>query len=741
MKIKTRHPLNDESLEDISAVLNCHSLQHPHNRAAVLSRNGDYYLGFLLKCIVSPKLFGVTPEKYSANLHTREIDFLNCLVRQNSENLTFEIRIISKPDPENYTRGKITVCLLCKLESSTQIQAEEHASHLHIMLKSYFSDYEFDRMSVRQVRLMLSPFKFLFISEIIRRHDCISLDTIKENQSKKEFGFTHQAGSSFPIPQLNKSIPYIYPFQYSGKSFEYLLNALLRESHPIMLSCTLQPAILEGGMKSFLEDQIDLCEKFAQVGVASTALDVERLQPTLLEHSRTVQRELIKRLSCLKDTSAYMQIRIAAPTNLSSFISNLLGTLITESPGGTSDSDNGGTSQFLILRGGFETHVLSKNLVKQARNDLVMMKINLNLDCNKSESIQHLKYLFDPSEASCAFRFPHSHTEALPGLETRQWRVKLPQGEMSIEGVSLGVFEHDTVKQVIRVSRDDRRRHMYAVGQTGTGKTTMLKSMILSDINDGEGVCVIDPHGDLYQEILGKIPKHRANDVVLIDPTDIDFPVGLNLLQCEYEIQRHFIVEEMVAMISKLIIDEYGPNSFGQFAGPIFVQHMKMNLLLCMSDPANPGTLLEFHSIFQEKNYWKRWLPLKTNDPILKRWVEALAQIDYTRPGSDSPSMGGYIGSKFDSFIFHPMLRNIYGQKRSTLDLRQLMNKKKILLVNLAKGQLTEINSRFFGMVFMSKLLAATMERVKQPAANRSDFYIYIDEFQNLATQNFITLL
>ena len=234
-------------------------------------------------------------------------------------------------------------------------------------------------------------------------------------------GFTHQVDNSLSLLDLNKSIPYIYPFQYSGKSFEYLLNVLLRESHPIMLSCILQPVILEGGMESFLTYQIEMCEKFAQVGVFSTSLEVEDLQPTLLEHSRVVQRELIKKLSCLKDASAFMQIRIAAPTNISHVISNLLGALITESPGGTHDSDNGGTSHY--LRGGFETHVVSGSLVRQARNDLVEMKIDLNLDGHKPESIQHLKYLFDPSEASCVFRFPYSHGDVLPGLDTRQWRL------------------------------------------------------------------------------------------------------------------------------------------------------------------------------------------------------------------------------------------------------------------------------------------------------------------------------
>ena len=419
MKIKTQHPMNDESCNDFPAGFNLRSSRRYTNQSIVLLKDDSCYFGFLLKCIVSPKLFSGTPEKYSADLHSRQIDFLNCLIRQNSEKVTFDLRLISNPNPENYTRGKITVGLLCKLENSTQIQADEHASHLHILLKSYFSEYEFERMSTQQVKAILTPFKFLYISEIIRRQDIIRLDTL-ENPGKKEFGFTHQAGSSFPIPQLNKSIPYIYSFQYSGKSFEYLLNALLRENHPIMISCTLQPAILEGGMRNFLENQIELCEKFAQVGVASTTLNVERLYPTLLEHSRIIQRELLKRFLSLNDASAYMQIRIAAPTNLSPVISNLLGTLITESPGGTSDSDNGGTSQY--LRGGFETNVLSRSLLRQAGNDLVKIKINLSLDCNQSESIQHLKYLFDPSEASCAFRFPHAYTDALPGLEMRQWR-------------------------------------------------------------------------------------------------------------------------------------------------------------------------------------------------------------------------------------------------------------------------------------------------------------------------------
>ena len=129
-------------------------------KSNILSKDTSFYYGFQLARVVSPKLFDFNVEKYYSDLHSRQISFLNCLVRQNNEKLTFDIRLISKPNPENYARGKITVGLLCKSENSTEIQAEEYASHLHILLKSYFSDYEFERISTRQIRAMLSPFNF-----------------------------------------------------------------------------------------------------------------------------------------------------------------------------------------------------------------------------------------------------------------------------------------------------------------------------------------------------------------------------------------------------------------------------------------------------------------------------------------------------------------------------------------------------------------------------------------------------
>jgi hypothetical protein len=191
-----------------------------------------------------------------------------------------------------------------------------------------------------------------------------------------------------------------------------------------------------------------------------------------------------------------------------------------------------------------------------------------------------------------------------------------------------------------------------------------------------------------------------------------------------------------------LLEDEFGSEALTNFAGSVFFQHVKMALLLVIANPDDPGTLFEFHAIFQAKDFWKKWLPVKVQDPLLDYWVEeVLPRTNYLSPGSDNYSLGGYVGSKFEGFVFDPMLRCIFAQKRSTINLRRVMNKGKILLVNLARGELTEANSRFFGMLLLAKLQAAAMARIKVAPETRREFYVFVDEFQSIATQNFISLL
>lgn len=206
---------------------------------------------------------------------------------------------------------------------------------------------------------------------------------------------------------------------------------------------------------------------------------------------------------------------------------------------------------------------------------------------------------------------------------------------------------------------------------------------------------------------------------MILDPTDMEHPVGLNPLECQDPSGRHLLVREIKAIMTRLLEDTYHHKA-SEFAGPVFYQHMQMNLLLAMSRPEDPGTLLEFYEIFQRRDYWERWLPLAGDDPMLKRWVEVnLPSADYTKRGSENTTMGEYLSSKFEDFVFDPGLRLLFGQKRSTIRLRHIIDTRKILLVNLAKGRLSEPNSRFLGMLLISMIQAAASSR--RPAARSSD--------------------
>jgi hypothetical protein len=279
------------------------------------------------------------------------------------------------------------------------------------------------------------------------------------------------------------------------------------------------------------------------------------------------------------------------------------------------------------------------------------------------------------------------------------------------------------------------------VGQTGTGKTTLLKTMILSDIRSGRGVAVLDPHGDLYRELLACIPPDRKDDVIALDPMDVDFPIGVNMMECRSLEERFPIAYQMRDIIERMMNDQYGGHAGGMM-GPMFYYHVQMNMLLAMSRlDLPPSTLEDFVNIFMVKNYYKKWLPTRPEDKVVHDWVEnTLKDYDYMRRGSDI-SMGEYIVSKFLDFIYDPKLRGIFGQRKSTVDFRRVMDEGKILLVNLAKGDLAEHLSRFLGMVILAKIQTAAMSRVDAPQAQRHMFHLYVDEFQAIATGSFVTML
>ena len=239
------------------------------------------------------------------------------------------------------------------------------------------------------------------------------------------------------------------------------------------------------------------------------------------------------------------------------------------------------------------------------------------------------------------------------------------------------------------------------------------------------------------------IPEERKEDVILLNPSDVDYPIGFNLLQVKDNEEREYIVKEMQAILKRFIFEYFNITS-GDIAGPIFFQHMQNNMLLATSDAEIPGTMAEFINIFQSDDYWKRWLPLKWKNRQLENWVnDILPNTRYNRTTSEGHRNGDYFAAKFVDFVNDPRIALIFGQPFSTIDLAEIIENKKILLVNLSRGLLGEANSSMFGMILMAKFNAAFMQRLKKTGEDKelSTFYLYVDEFQSIATENFSILL
>ncbi len=323
----------------------------------------------------------------------------------------------------------------------------------------------------------------------------------------------------------------------------------------------------------------------------------------------------------------------------------------------------------------------------------------------------------------------------LPTAETPniQWLVARrlsPPVNMPQEGIIMGESVYRGRRVLVRMKPADRRRHVYLIGGTGTGKTTIMENMCAQDIRSGEGVCVIDPHGEFAEHMLANVPRERADDVIYFDPADVERPIGLNMLEADTPEAADFATQEMISIFYKLVSDP-------SMIGPMFEHYMRNAMLTMMSDPKEPGTLVEIPRILTDPAYQK--LKLKTvTDPIIRAfWEKELPQTSGQTKGEMLP----YLVSKIGRFIENTMMRNIIGQQHSGFDFREVMDKKKILLCNLSKGKIGEMNSNLLGLILITKLQIAALARADQPEEHRPDFFCYMDEFQNFVTDSIATIL
>ncbi|KKQ77817.1 MAG: hypothetical protein A3A96_01835 [Candidatus Zambryskibacteria bacterium RIFCSPLOWO2_01_FULL_39_39] len=330
----------------------------------------------------------------------------------------------------------------------------------------------------------------------------------------------------------------------------------------------------------------------------------------------------------------------------------------------------------------------------------------------------------------------HFHTKALSASEgLRQSRSATAPAPLDIgkEGILLGVNNHRNEKTEIKITADDRLRHFYCIGQTGTGKTTLLKEMIIQDMQMGHGVCMIDPHGSDLQSVLANVPPERFEDVIYFDPAYTARPSALNMLEYDenFPEQKTFVVNELFSIFRKL----YG--NVPESMGPAFEQYFRNSALLVMDDPSSGNTLVDMSRVLSNKAY--RDLKIsKCKNPLVKQfWVNA----EKTTGEQGLSNYVQYVTNKFDVFLANDIMRPVIAQEKSSFNFRDIMDNKKILLVNLSKGRLGDINANLIGLILVGKILIAALSRVDSFGKDFPPFYLYIDEFQNITTDSISTIL
>ncbi len=336
--------------------------------------------------------------------------------------------------------------------------------------------------------------------------------------------------------------------------------------------------------------------------------------------------------------------------------------------------------------------------------------------------------ILSSEELAGLFHVPNIRFNKYPLIAWQNFKIAPAPSNIPTEGLLLGhnIFRGD--KREIRMKNEDRFRHFYLIGQTGTGKSSTLQVMIRQDLKEGKGIAVVDPHGSLIEDILPFIPRERADDVIYFDPSDMERPLGLNLLEGDTWEEKELVALDAMNIMIKLFDEEV--------FGPRIQDYFRNGCLTLMSDPGG-AALVDIVRLFTDDDFQKLKTKHVTNPVVRSFWEHQMAKTGQR----EKQEMIPYFAAKFGQFITNTMMRNIIGQTRSAFDFFKVMQEGKILLMNLSKGSVGEVNSKLLGLVIVQKIQMAAMKRQKVAKEQRRDFFLYIDEFQNYVTESIETIL
>lgn len=651
---------------------------------------------------------------FSFSILNRQIDLINSLA-QPEDGRVANLRYICRPDPEYYRRGSVEIAFVGRVRGESRDEAASRAGiffrDFWTVLNSMSDHYDFSPVTEESEFLsIVKPFEIRSIVEIARREDLIEATTARRIRGFGDADTRHALSKS--------AIYYIYPYIWGISSMESTLKALLRAAHPSMISVLLKPVRYTGQLHRLFDEQIERIE---------AGLREARVKHRLEEIQRNFKVQLLR----IEDSPFQVKSYIVSEGPIDRALVDSFGVDVTEHSGSPDILQQ--VRDDYKFSGGYSWHAYEESDRKQKALEELE-----RIDCihPSSDLAPHgfgeIRHLFDSVQAQCVFRLPVPQKTELSGIPARYYKGNDPPNAVGEGDITIGMTRRDGQNRRVGFVDKDRLMHSYIVGQTGTGKSTLLLNMIVQDIRRGAGLCVLDPHGELIDEILPRIPESRRDDIIYVNLEDTERPIGLNMLEASGPLDKDRVVQLLFEIFDKT----YDLKATG---GPIFEMYMKLALYTVMADPDEPSTILDVQKVFIDREYRESLLE-KINDPyIRKSWQQV---VEHAGGDVGLRNVVPYITSKVSMFVYNTTIRNIVSQKKSSIDFRQVIEGGKVLLVDLSKGRIGSIYSNFLGMVFVNKVLLAALGRgTGGDLASLRPFYLYVDEFQNLATDSFTTLL
>ena len=387
----------------------------------------------------------------------------------------------------------------------------------------------------------------------------------------------------------------------------------------------------------------------------------------------------------------------------------------------------------ISMRGSFNQYNTSNNNSLDytrwhSNRTLVTNYIFRNFRRGFNQWIRAKRMIFSAEELASIFHVPNIRFNKYPCIAWQNFKIAPAPPNIPTDGILLGHNIYRGEKKEIRMKTEDRFRHFYVIGQTGTGKSSILQVMIRQDLANGNGICVVDPHGSLIEDILPFVPRERADDVIHFDPSDMERPLGLNLLEGDTWEEKELVALDAMNIMIKLFDEEV--------FGPRIQDYFRNGVLTLMSDP-NGAAITDIVRLFTDDDFAKMKRQHVTNPVVASFWDHQMAKTG----AREKQEMIPYFAAKFGQFVTNTMMRNIIGQTKSAFDFAKAMQEKKIILMNLSKGTVGEINSKLLGLIVVQKIQMAALKRQKMSKEERQDFFLYIDEFQNYVTESIEVIL